>query len=283
MIACDGRRVSNSSSAKRPVPQPNSVTDRHVPRSRSPQGHSGRAPHRKFANRASFQTCRRNARLASVKGVALSLHRNPCPTIPRVPDAAPCGCRMANREGNRMTAVITGLARLMLKRSEAGKATCGGPHFAEGSQKSGKADDRSDADSSPFPNEPCRAGLRPSRWSVGASIDALLVGRSLAIVRRPFGRQDSATFTAICSSALRRFTTLSSVATSFRSGSKAVELIETAGATIDCRKSELWLSLLDGQFRASPSPGGLPSRRSDRPKGRKGLRKIFQRKYRVTH
>ena len=108
-----------------------------------------------------------------------------------------------------MTAVITGLARLMLKRSEAGKATCGGPHFAEGGQKSGKADDRSDADSSPFPNEPCRAGLRPSRWSVGASIDALLVGRSLAIVRRPFGRQDSATFTAICSSALRRFTTLS--------------------------------------------------------------------------
>ena len=70
--------------------------------------------------RASFPTCRRNARLASVKAVAPSLDRNPCPTIPRVPDTAPCGCRMASRRGNRMTAVFAGLARLMLKRPEAG-------------------------------------------------------------------------------------------------------------------------------------------------------------------
>ena len=78
---------------------------------------------------------------------------------------------MANRKGNRMTAVITGLAGLMLKRSEAGKATCGGPHFAAGGQKSGKADDRSDADSSPFPNEPCRQG--------SALRDGLSVRRSM--------------------------------------------------------------------------------------------------------
>ena len=42
-------------------------------------------------------------------------------------------------------------------------------------------------------------------------------------------------------------------------------LPETAGTTIDCRKSEPGLSLRDGQFRAFPLPRGPPSVPALRP------------------